>query len=526
MILKIGPEKSGSFFIVIFICDEAIIRLLYSTPPSHLTFYIFYCKLTSCQITPMKRLFTLFTAFFLLWSGISPALADELQESPDLLVSAGKKVSGVCEYSAQISRSNADEELNQQVEDFLQLVSSTENCPDRETTELPQYEYTCRTEEQVFYEDMKQLQDWVSTAYLPENLGEMLPDDERGVTIMKELERLLEAFERYYERQEEAYYELLSSPCDRYRYIDFPGEERFGDRGYEDVELLYDLQPIMSGLVPNEMLGTDMNLVRSHALTALWRILNDNEGIMSVFFEEQKTSHRFVDIEDNHPLAHAFPQFAKGYLYSEVLTGVKLERLSWIDLAFLKNTFQARLMREQPELKTYGRFLLPASDILHKDLYHLIQKTFEMSAVVAGLAEESGMSGLHLNLDSDLEKMTRLEALPVFYQLQQLNYMLKEHFDEAGFVINDNGQIGYKNMVLTPSQALPYFKESMMQRYGTEVGLMYALEERTRDALAEYWAQWNQFQKDTDSQIKAINEATHSIHEPVSLHQRLVEIMK
>ncbi|MDF2378842.1 MAG: hypothetical protein P1V18_01285 [Candidatus Gracilibacteria bacterium] len=475
----------------------------------------------------MKRLSVLLAAFSLLLGSLSSssAFADELQESPDIFVSAGKQIEGICDYTERINTTFGDQELNQQVRRFLELVRTIQQCPDPKPLSLPEAQYSCRTEETVFYEDMKALQDWVSASYLPENLGNMLPDDEVGIEIIQKLESVLESFEQYYQRQEEAYYDLLDSPCEHYKYIDFPGAERFSDQGYEDVELLYELQPIMSGLVPNEVLGPDMNLVRSHALTALWRILKDQNGIMTVFFKEQTADHRFVDIEKDHPLSSAFAQFAKGYQYSEVVTGVDLERLSWIDLAFLKTVFQQQLMLQQPELETEARFLLPASDILYRDLYHLIQKTFEMSSVVSGLAKESEMLELGLNLNDGTSKLTRLDALPIFYRLQQLNYLLKEHFDEAGFVEQVNQTISFRDMILTPPEALPYFTESMMQKYGSQVGLMKALHSRTQERLSEYWTQWNHFQEDSNETIQAINQATKSLHEPVSLHQRLRSLL-
>jgi|CXWL01.1.fsa_nt_gi hypothetical protein len=329
-----------------------------------------------------------------------------------------------------------------------------------------------------------------------------------------------------------------------YFYLDFPGAEIFlkYDPTTQTVDMICILEPIASGLITGKLLGSYLNLIRSHAIIAIVRIYLEKEGLIRLFTLPKNYQTNFIDVDDSDTFKALLQTWAEGYNFKGAVEAGNIKGFaSSYDLEFILSYLWYLINKEEVADKNY-RILMPTSDIRKGHLIAFIGKTqewhkfFGLKAIKIKVDPDFDSPefqdmitplvalGIFTKLDHLDEAIPRQDAFPVFYRLQQLNRLLMEEFINAGFSAA-GPTIFFQNKAMEKEQARKMFLQKLFTKYGDMNGLKLALDNRVDGDIQRYWSAWSKFLENKIAPFPNINRIMFSSKDPKVLVQKLSEYL-
>lgn len=369
--------------------------------------------------------------------------------------------------------------------------------------------------------------------------------DIEGFDDDSELSSLLEDFDDAVKEEQNMliarYDAFINRACFDYNYYDFPGEKRFGADGFKNVLLIHEMRNIFSGLITDELLGSYLNLIRSHAIIATSRTFNDDRGVFYLLFDEKALNSFHNDVDEFDEYKEVYEQYAKGYNLEQAATAaIELDFVSEADIEYLISILQQRVDSNQED---QGRYLLPTSDIQRIDLLALLDSALHLSTIFPpeeiNLTLPSDLNsleyrkiiatflelGLIQNTSNLNQGIPRGEAFTLFYRIQQLNRMLREKLDESGFAVNESLEPTINQQVLTKPELLAFTKYIIEESFNGKNDFSLILETRTRSSVNDFWDSWNEFTEYREAPFPQLIEFLFASKNPFTILENLKDLL-
>lgn len=303
-------------------------------------------------------------------------------------------------------------------------------------------------------------------------------------------------------------------PC-AYKYYDFPGIERFN---LEDASMICELEDIIKGLIPNEILGSYLNLVRSHSIIAAARTYQDNMSVYKLITAPKNNDSNFLDVSDDDPDKDTYEANAKGFALEEALVALDLfDFVSETDKRFLEQRVEELIAAGTPDSPS-NRYLLPTSDIRKLDLLQFLDSVlglgelFEINDILT-LYQRLGIIN---DFENPLEGINRADSFSIYYRIQQLGHFLKERYDAYGL----------SDTALSYEEARIALGENLIEEYeGSLDKIAEELANRTNASIREFRNIWQDFSGRSDTPYGEINDIINNSTYPPEILERLKELL-